>query len=291
MCGQSVHERLSKLGAIKNWKVSDANLGKIRALYGSGFKKGDGKLQSLCEELGFTKSKVCGQAKKMGLTNRHRNGDDSIGTVISARMKSHWSANDHPRGALGLKHSDSAKSAVSEAHKKRFDGMSATERTAHSDKGMKTKIERYGRVGATTPRGKWKAEWVELGGKRLFSRSRWESNYARYLEFLKVRGDIVDWHHEPKVFIFEGVPDAPKNYLPDFSVEHHGGQLEYHEVKGWMCPRSVKTIERMATFHPEITLEVFDGKWFLQNSALFSEIIPGWEKPSKSSVSTQPELL
>lgn len=34
--------------------------------------------------------------------------------------------------------------------------------------------------------------WIEFGPRRLYMRSSWERNYARYLEFVKQHGDIKD---------------------------------------------------------------------------------------------------
>ena len=49
-------------------------------------------------------------------------------------------------------------------------------------------------------RGSWKASWHEVGNQRCFFRSRWEANYARYLEWLCSIGQIAKWEHEPQTF-------------------------------------------------------------------------------------------
>ena len=55
------------------------------------------------------------------------------------------------------------------------------------------------------PSASWKAGWREIGGQRIYARSRWEANYARYLEWLRANGSIAKWEHEPETFWFEGI--------------------------------------------------------------------------------------
>jgi hypothetical protein len=67
MCGQSVHERLTRLGVINKMNVfTDADKERIRNEY-SLFKK-QGRLEDLAKSLGRTKQFICRQAKVMGLT-------------------------------------------------------------------------------------------------------------------------------------------------------------------------------------------------------------------------------
>ena len=70
MCGQSVHERLVKLGAINHINVftaDDAEYLKARyVLY-----RDAGQLQTLADEMGRTKPFICRQAREMGLTDIH----------------------------------------------------------------------------------------------------------------------------------------------------------------------------------------------------------------------------
>ena len=89
-----------------------------------------------------------------------------------------------------------------------------------------------------------KSGWREIGGIRKYYRSRWEANYARYLEFLKVNGEIEKWEHEPETFWFEGIKRGVMSYLPDFRVTEKNGDIVFHEVKGWMDARSITKIKR-----------------------------------------------
>ena len=76
------------------------------------------------------------------------------------------------------------------------------------------------RQGAAVQNNKWQPGWREIGGKRKYFRSKWESNYARYLQFLKEHKQIEDWHHECETFWFEGIKRGVCSYLPDFKVIH-----------------------------------------------------------------------
>ena len=107
--------------------------------------------------------------------------------------------------------------------------------------------EKITKINTPYPRQKttWKSGWREIGGKRKYFRSRWEANYARYLEFLKQNKQVLDWAHEPEVFWFEGIKRGCVSYLPDFKVTYIDNAVEYHEVKGWMDDRSKTKMKRM----------------------------------------------
>lgn len=139
---------------------------------------------------------------------------------------------------------------------------------------MKTKSERG--ILITPRKGSWKAAWRKIGGKRIYARSRWEANYARYLQFQKDHGIIVDWQHEPQTFWFEKIKRGVRSYTPDFLVTFKDC-IEYHEVKGWFDARSKTKIKRMATYHPGVTLRVFASDWFKSANRKIAPLIPGWE--------------
>lgn len=58
--------------------------------------------------------------------------------------------------------------------------------------------------------------------------NRLETAYARHLELLRQRGEILNWAFEPEKL------RIAKNcwYSPDFRVQRLDGSLEFHEVKG-----------------------------------------------------------
>ena len=123
-----------------------------------------------------------------------------------------------------------------------------------------------------------KSGWREVGSTRKYYRSRWEANYARYLEFLKVNGEIEKWEHEPETFWFKGIKRGVVSYLPDFRVTEKNGDIVFHEVKGWMDARSKTKIKRMAKYHPEITLIVIAAKEYKELEKKISSLIVGWER-------------
>ena len=135
--------------------------------------------------------------------------------------------------------------------------------------------------GTLTPKkvhGSWKSGWREIGGKRIYARSRWEANYARYLQWLKERSEIIEWEHEPETFWFEAIKRGSRSYLPDFRVTIKSGEVEFHEVKGWMDRRSRTKLKRMKKYHPTVSVRVIDSGWFRTNRVTLQGIIPEWEK-------------
>jgi hypothetical protein len=184
-----------------------------------------------------------------------------------------WLGKDHPRGMKGKTHTDATKEKISQFHSGKVVPRELVEKI------LKTRLARYGTLAPQwkQPGRSWKSEWREIGGKRCFFRSTWEANYARYLEFLKVHGNILDWDHEPETFWFEGIKRGCVSYLPDFKVANSNGKIEYHEVKGWMCDRSATKIKRMEKYYPDIKLVLIDGKWFKRNRNKLRGLVPGWE--------------
>ncbi len=80
--------------------------------------------------------------------------------------------------------------------------------------------------------------WQMIGKQKIYARSTWEGNYAKYLEMLRSKAMIRSWKHEPKEFWFLKIRRGVRSYKPDFKVVNREGQVEYHEVKGWMDPKS-----------------------------------------------------
>lgn len=123
---------------------------------------------------------------------------------------------------------------------------------------------------------KYKGGWAEVGGKRIYFRSKWEINYARYLEWLKFEGAITGWEFEPETFFFEGVRQGHTSYLPDFKVTYPDGTHAWHEVKGWMDAGSKTKLARMAKFYPDEKIYVVDSEVYKDIERQFSHCIPEW---------------
>jgi hypothetical protein len=145
-------------------------------------------------------------------------------------------------------------------------------------KSHETKMARYGTLILNRGDGlSWKAGWREVAGRRIFFRSMWEANWGRYLQWLKDRGGIVEWEHEPETFWFEKIRRGTRSYLPDFRVTERNGSIVYHEVKGWMDDRSKTKIARMARYHPKVKLIVIEKKQYHSVGDALGKIIPEWE--------------
>lgn len=127
------------------------------------------------------------------------------------------------------------------------------------------------------PRTAVKAGWREVGGQRFYARSGWEANFACYLEWLRTRGEIQLWAHEPHTFWFEGVKRGTCSYLPDFLVVEKNGARRFYEVKGYMDPRSATKIKRMRKYHPTVDLVVIDAKAYRSLARRLAGLVPGWE--------------
>lgn len=115
-------------------------------------------------------------------------------------------------------------------------------------------MKRAGRVLAA------KAGWAVVGEQRLYFRSQRERRHAEMLELQRRAGTIASWEHEPHRFWFDGVRAGVTSYLPDFRVVYPDGRVEYHEVKGWMDPRSITALRRMQRYHPDVRIVLFGAR-------------------------------
>lgn len=119
------------------------------------------------------------------------------------------------------------------------------------------------------------------GGKRadlngMFFRSRWEANYARSLNVMKARGDIVDWKFEDTEFEFKGIKRGTRFYRPDFRIVE--ADREYFvEVKGVLDSKSVTALTRMAKYYPDVTVLLLDKKRYAELESEFDGL-DGWER-------------
>lgn len=246
-------------------------------------------LAALAQTLGRDKTNVSRKAREFGLTDLSRPvkaerkvrarkfaTDEDRNRAARERISRYFAENGHPRGALGMKHSESTKAAISLAAQRMNARRSPEQKVAYTLKGLRTKVAN-GTYGLPRLGTSWKAGWREIGGVRKFYRSRWEANYARYLEWLKRIGQVVSWEHEPETFWFEGVKRGAVSYLPDFRVVEVDGSVAYHEVKGWMDDRSKTKIRRMAKYHPGITLIVVDEKAYRAIERYAKGFVDGWE--------------
>lgn len=276
MCGQSVHERLTKFGVQDKINYfTDDEVFFLREHYMNYLL--DGKLQELADKMGRTKAFICRQAQELGFTDLKRK-KKLLANFKPSITKGYWDNRVHPKGMLGKKLSQETKDKVSAASIKSQAAINADpdKRAAITKKCLTTKHEK-GTFANARPHTTWKCGWREIGGKRKYFRSRWEANYARYLQMLKDQKQITEWEHEAKVFWFEGIKRGCVSFLPDFQITELSGTLVYHEVKGWMDDRSKTKIRRMGIYFPEVSLTIIDAAWFKRNNKHLTSIIYGWE--------------
>ena len=275
LCGQSVHERVKRLGLkTNNPHFTDSEIERLKADYLEYLL--DGNLQGLADEMGRTKHFICRQAGKLGLTDLSR-GKKCIKGFKPSRQKGYFDDKEHPRGFKNRSHNQEAKDIISQ--KSMLSQAKINEEGRRPDIIKRTMTTRFERGTYVPPRNKasWKSGWREVGGAKYYFRSRWEANYAHYLESCRVSGVIKKWEHEPHLFVFEAVETKYKTYLPDFRVTMADNSVEYHEVKGWFDERSKAKIEYMGLYFPEVCLKIFDGDWFNRKTKRLEKLVPNWE--------------
>lgn len=111
-----------------------------------------------------------------------------------------------------------------------------------------------------------------INGREMYFRSKWEANVALYLDFLKNKGAIRDWHFESKWFEFP-IAHGTTRYLPDFEVINLDGSVEYWEVKGYMDSRSKTKLRRMKKYHPNVKLIIIEGSFMKNLKQNFSRLL------------------
>lgn len=265
----------------KKWSEEEVNALKI--LYGN--QNGQIKLGAFAQSIGRLKSNVSRKAKELGLvTNRHRRltleeRSSKYQLLIKRRQESpeekhqRRSATErevikkygHPRGYRELR--------ICLVCGRFFDVEHSTNKRYCSQ-----------RCGYMRPRS------INLytrskGGKRedlegIYFRSRYEANYARYLNFLIKNGDsdIEKWEFETDTFEFKKIKRGVRFYTPDFKVTFQDGHIEYHEVKGWDYSKGKTARKRMVKYYPHLKLILVGEEFFKAIQAQgFHILIPNWE--------------
>jgi len=120
---------------------------------------------------------------------------------------------------------------------------------------------------------KQKVGHYDIGGVDMFFRSKWEANYALYLNWLKKVSHIKGWEFEPEKFVFDKIQFGTRSYLPDFKVFNNDGTVEYHEVKGYMDPKSATKLKRMTKYFPEVKIVLIDKKPYYAIMRMFGKML------------------
>lgn len=108
--------------------------------------------------------------------------------------------------------------------------------------------------------GKFHSGHYETSKGPVYFRSKWEANYALYLDFMISRGTLKDWQYEAETFFFDGIKMGTNCYKPDFKVFLRDGSIEYHEVKGYMDSKSKTKLKRMKKYHPKLKVVLIEKK-------------------------------
>jgi hypothetical protein len=251
-------------------------------------------LPALATQLGRDKTNVCRKARALGLTSPTRPRvavckvrvpkfatEEERRASCSVRAKQRIAERGHPRGALGMKHTAETKESISRKHIALWADPTSkfnSEQFRQKKSDMMTQRNKSGLMpsGEKMYSRAKKGKRSDIGGK--FFRSRWEANYARYLDFMKAHGRIKSWEYEVRTFWFESIKRGTRSYTPDFLVTYTDGRHEWHEVKGWMDAKSKTRLRRMAEFYPAEKLVIIEESWFrgAKKTGLAS-VIRGWE--------------
>jgi len=192
------------------------------------------------------------------------------------RCKTLWKIHTHPRGMLGKHHTLKTRKKMSENKKGNCPNWTIEGRKRINEalkKNMYYRIHtKKENIYSPAKRG-----WRIINRKKYFFRSRWEANYARYLQWLKDKKEIISWEYEPKTFWFEKIRRGVRSYTPDFLVTEKNGKKVWHEVKGWMDSKSKTKLKRMAKYYPKEKLIVIDGKYYYDIEKKIGRLIKNWE--------------
>lgn len=270
-------------------KWTEAEVETLRAAYAAN-DNGFVNLNDIAAALGRSHASVAVKASKLGLgqytrakceerkdPRKFKGNAAALKADRSERAKRMIAENGHPRGMAGKKHTPETLARIAKSSSDRWANKPKAEREEWCNNLAKA------HVGAPkVARGTWAAGWREIGGKRNYYRSRWEANYARYLDWLKQNGQISDWQHEPETFWFEEIKRGVRSYKPDFRVWEVSGQSTLHEVKGWMDARSKTTLKRMAKYYPAETVIVVREKQYNEIARKVGPMIEGWESGGRA---------
>ena len=93
-------------------------------------------------------------------------------------------------------------------------------------------------------------------------RSKWEADYAHYLDLLIPVGNLVSWDYEPdRLEIGVGA-----FYTPDFRIITRGVDrgIQYHEVKGYRREAAIVRLKAEALRYPQfrfVLVTKANGEW------------------------------
>jgi len=107
-----------------------------------------------------------------------------------------------------------------------------------------------------------------IGGKTYTFKSKFERDWAKYLQLLKEQGFINDWSYEPTKFIFEDETFGPISYTPDFGIQEDGRPVYFQECKGHFDSPTNTKFRRMAKpkHYPDIEIDLILQRFTKKNA-------------------------
>lgn len=260
MCGQSVHERLTKLGIINKmnyWTENDDNaLVEKYTRY-----KLENRLDELAKELGRTKQFICRKAKILGLTDRNLHPmADKAKNKLSIKTKEWIRQKGHPKGYLGHKHNDEARAKISESSKKTWRDPNSILNSEVNRQRLSDVLHERQMHGNINKYSIWGKHKVDFANRTYVFKSTWEVEIAKQLQSMQDTGIITHWGYETKHFEFKDIQRGIRSYCPDFEVMLPDGLIFYIEVKGWKMFKSMKRIQMFRERYPNIKLILLDEK-------------------------------
>lgn len=264
MCGQSVHERLKRLGVnLNNRPFTENDFLILKEFYTTHeLKRGSGELQEIADKLGRTKQFISRKAKQLGLTKKNRSLTEKNIRIQAQKIKEYIKIKGHPKGMLGKHHTDEVKKIISKCSIENFKKLTENQKKQRIQKILQTRYENEIKNNSYRELNRVKASWKQghrlIDGKDRFFRSSWEFNYALYLQYLKDNQKIKEWYYESEIFYFKESKNNCYAYKPDFKIINNDNSFYFVEIKGWMDSASKKKIENMKIFYPEIKLVVVD---------------------------------
>lgn len=258
-------------------------------------------IDEIAEELGRSYAAVALKISRLGHGDRNRwrvdriNGrvpsevpkyesPEAMKQAFSERLKRRWLDPEYRRRRsehVSPPISEETRRKISAAARRYNQSVTFEQRSQRQKKAALTRLERYGYAGpkyVMTENAYSRAKRGTREDLGFFVRSMWEANYARYLKWLKEQNQIADWEYEPETFVFHGVTRNPLTYTPDFKVTELDGSVVYHEVKGWMDPKSKSKLKRMAKFYPDIKIIVVGEDSYYDIARKVGPAIEHWER-------------
>lgn len=273
------HRALTKAGLMRRVNVLRPDeLERIRTAYEAAAGQPI-DLRALSADMGRTRPVICRAAAEMGLSQPSRPKAADHAAALMRGRDAKFVRDGHPRGFMGGSHSEAARKVISQKSREAWlvaktfgvGLMSAEQQQRRSDQATARMALSSGENAYSRAKG---GRRPDIGP--MYFRSAWEANYARYLNWLKERGEIDGWEYEPETFWFDAIRRGVRSYKPDFRITEKGKSY-FVEVKGWMDPKSRTKLRRMKKYHPGVEVRLVDAKQYESIKRAVSRLIPAWE--------------